>query len=177
MAIGQGHKLEKCDLIYCNTLKDFILNYDFDILWHHVTSHDVMWRHVTSWCHITSHDVMTSCDITLWCQDIIWSVCVDSSWQNDFGAKELYNTSPGRYVNAQAFFTRTGRPYLPHIGYSLCHPRLRAFLKQWTWTHECFWTVQDWTQVHYLNTRKPPILDWSVLDASQFQRFLVQNHG
>ncbi len=33
----------------------------------------------------------------------LWSVCVDPSWQKDFGAKELYNTGRGRCVNAQAF--------------------------------------------------------------------------
>ncbi len=32
-----------------------------------------------------------------------WSVCVDPSWQKDFGAKELYNKGRGRCVNAQAF--------------------------------------------------------------------------
>ena len=30
------------------------------------------------------------------------AVCVDPSCQKDFGAKELYNTSRGRCVNAQA---------------------------------------------------------------------------
>ena len=30
-------------------------------------------------------------------------MCVDPSWQNDFGAKELYNTRRGRCINAQAF--------------------------------------------------------------------------
>ena len=33
----------------------------------------------------------------------LWSVCVDPSWQKDFGAKELYNTGRGRCINAQAF--------------------------------------------------------------------------
>ncbi len=32
-----------------------------------------------------------------------WSVCVDPSWQKDFGAKEVYNRGHGRRVNAQAF--------------------------------------------------------------------------
>ena len=30
-------------------------------------------------------------------------MCVDPSWQKDFGAKELYNTGRRKCVNAQAF--------------------------------------------------------------------------
>ncbi len=30
---------------------------------------------------------------------VIWSVCVDPSWQKDFGAKEHYNMDRGRCVN------------------------------------------------------------------------------
>ncbi len=31
------------------------------------------------------------------------TLCVDPSWQKDFGARELYNTGRGRCVNAQVF--------------------------------------------------------------------------
>ena len=34
---------------------------------------------------------------------LLRSVCVNPSWQKDFGAKELYNTGCRRCVNAQAF--------------------------------------------------------------------------
>ena len=34
---------------------------------------------------------------------LLWSVCVDPSWQKDLGVKELYNMGSGRCVNTQAF--------------------------------------------------------------------------
>ena len=42
-------------------------------------------------------------------------VCVDPSWQKDFGAKELYNTGRGRCVNAQAFSLRDANDFMVQV--------------------------------------------------------------